>query len=144
MGCSNEARGYGSISYRVYWEYLRAGGVLYLGNISYRVYWEYLRAGGVLYLGNISYRDRVYWEYLRAGGVLYLGNISYRDRVYWEYLRAGGVLYLGNISHRVYWMCSAHTARIPSPLPLRLAKTGRNHLNEEFIPLLPTGTGERF
>jgi hypothetical protein len=29
-----ETRGYGSISYRVYWEYLRAGGVSYLGNIS--------------------------------------------------------------------------------------------------------------
>jgi hypothetical protein len=35
-------------------------------------------------------------------------------------------------------------ARIPSPLPLRVAKTGRNHLNEEFTPLLPTGIGERF
>jgi hypothetical protein len=30
------------------------------------------------------------------------------------------------------------------PLPLRIAKTGRNHLNEEFTPLLPTGIGERF
>ncbi len=30
------------------------------------------------------------------------------------------------------------------PLPLRVAKTGRNHLNEEFTPLLPTGVGERF
>jgi hypothetical protein len=38
----------------------------------------------------------------------------------------------------------AHTARIPSPLPLHVAKTGRNHLNEEFTPLLPTGIGERF
>jgi hypothetical protein len=37
-----------------------------------------------------------------------------------------------------------HRARIPSPLPLRVAKTGRNHLNEEFTPLLPTGIGERF
>jgi hypothetical protein len=42
------------------------------------------------------------------------------------------------------FMCVKHTARIPSPLPLRLAKTGRNHLNEEFTPLLPTGIGERF
>ncbi len=32
----------------------------------------------------------------------------------------------------------------PLPLPLRVAKTGRNHLNEEFTPLLPTGIGERF
>jgi hypothetical protein len=38
----------------------------------------------------------------------------------------------------------SHTARIPSPLPLRVAKTGRNHLNEKFTPLLPTGIGERF
>ena len=30
---SKEARGYGSISYRVYWEYLRAGGVFYLGRV---------------------------------------------------------------------------------------------------------------
>jgi hypothetical protein len=37
-----------------------------------------------------------------------------------------------------------HTARIPSPLPLHVAKTGRNNLNEKFTPLLPTGIGERF
>jgi hypothetical protein len=37
-----------------------------------------------------------------------------------------------------------HRARTISPLPLRVAKTGRNHLNEEFTPLLPTGIGERF
>ncbi len=37
-----------------------------------------------------------------------------------------------------------HTARIPSHLPLRVATTGRNHLNEEFTPLLPTGIGEKF
>ncbi len=37
-----------------------------------------------------------------------------------------------------------HRARIISPLPLRVAKTGRNHLNEEFTPLLPTGIGARF
>ena len=29
----------------------------------------------------------------------------------------------------------------PPPLPLRVAKEGRNHLNE-ITPLLPTGTGE--
>ncbi len=37
-----------------------------------------------------------------------------------------------------------HTAWIPSPLPLRVAKTGRNRLYEEFTSLLPTGIGERF
>jgi hypothetical protein len=28
--------------------------------------------------------------------------------------------------------------------PLRVAMTGKNHLNEEITPLLPTGIGERF
>ena len=37
-----------------------------------------------------------------------------------------------------------HTARIRSPLPLCVAKTGSNHLNEEFTSPLPTGIGERF
>ncbi len=39
---------------------------------------------------------------------------------------------------------NGHTARIPSPFPLCVAKTGSNHLNEEFTPLLPTEIGERF
>jgi hypothetical protein len=34
--------------------------------------------------------------------------------------------------------------RLPHPLPLRVAKTGKNHLNEEIAPLLPAGIGERF
>ncbi len=38
----------------------------------------------------------------------------------------------------------SHRAPTPSPLPLRVAKTGRNHLNEEITPLLSTGIGERF
>jgi hypothetical protein len=41
-------------------------------------------------------------------------------------------------------VAGTHTARIPSPLPLCVAKTGSNHLNEEFTLLLPTGIGERF
>ncbi len=32
----------------------------------------------------------------------------------------------------------------PPPLPLRVAKAGTNHLNEESTPLLPTGIGERY
>ncbi len=32
----------------------------------------------------------------------------------------------------------------PPPHPLRVAKTGRNNMKEEFTPLLPTGIGERF
>ncbi len=35
-----------------------------------------------------------------------------------------------------------HGPRIPSPLSLHVAKTGRNHLNEEFTPLLSTGIGD--
>ncbi len=31
----------------------------------------------------------------------------------------------------------------PLPLPLRVAKAVRNHLNEEITPLLRTGIGER-
>ncbi len=38
---------------------------------------------------------------------------------------------------------SNHKAPTPSPVPLRVAKTGKNHLNEVIIPppppLLPTG-----
>jgi hypothetical protein len=32
----------------------------------------------------------------------------------------------------------------PLPIPLRVAKTGKNHLNEGISLLLPTGIGERF
>jgi hypothetical protein len=31
----------------------------------------------------------------------------------------------------------------PSPLPVHVATAGKNHLNEEIAPLLPTGRGER-
>jgi hypothetical protein len=37
-----------------------------------------------------------------------------------------------------------HRVPTPSPRSLRVAKTGKNHLNEEITPLLPTGIGERF
>jgi hypothetical protein len=47
--------------------------------------------------------------------------------------------------------CRSYTHRAPTPLfpsppppPVRVAKTGKNHMNEEIIPLLPTGIGERF
>jgi len=38
------------------------------------------------------------------------------------------------------------THRVPTPQPpsSTLGKAGRNHLNEEITPLLPTGIGERF
>ena len=42
---------------------------------------------------------------------------------------------------------SVHRAPTPYPPPpstVRVAKTGRNHLNEEITPLLPTGIGVRF
>ncbi len=35
--------------------------------------------------------------------------------------------------------CPIHRAPTPSTPPLRMAKTGKNHLNEEITPLLPTG-----
>ena len=35
-----------------------------------------------------------------------------------------------------------HRAPIPSPLPLRIANKGRNHLNEDITTLLPIGKGE--
>jgi hypothetical protein len=43
--------------------------------------------------------------------------------------------------------CSPSDPHGADPLPPSstcIAKTGRNHLNEEFTPLLPTGIGERF
>jgi hypothetical protein len=49
-----------------------------------------------------------------------------------------------SVIHRKERTTYRHTARIPSPLPLCVAKTGSNYLNEEFTPLLPTGIGERF
>jgi hypothetical protein len=30
------------------------------------------------------------------------------------------------------------------PPPLRVAKTGKNHMNDEITPLLPTGIGEQY
>ncbi len=53
-------------------------------------------------------------------------------------------LYEGNF---IFFFCSVlwnHRPRIPSPPPLCVAKTGRNNLNEDSTPLLPTGIGERF
>ncbi len=40
----------------------------------------------------------------------------------------------------------AFKIQVPPPPPLSqgVAKAGRNHLNEEFKPLLPTGIGERY
>jgi hypothetical protein len=63
-----------------------------------------------------------------------------------------GCLKMGSL--RRWWSCclmmdrragSSHRSRIPSPLPLRVAKkTGSYNLNDEFTFLLPTGIGERF
>ncbi len=41
-------------------------------------------------------------------------------------------------------MPSEHRVPTLSLLPLRVAKTGKNRLNEEINPLLSTGIGERF
>ncbi len=39
---------------------------------------------------------------------------------------------------------SPHREPTPFPLPRRVAKTGKHHLNEEITPLLSSGIGERF
>jgi hypothetical protein len=36
-----------------------------------------------------------------------------------------------------------HSVPTPFPLPIRVAKAGRNHLKEEITPFLPTGIVER-
>jgi hypothetical protein len=41
-------------------------------------------------------------------------------------------------------MGTIHRAPSPSPPPLRVAKTGKNHLNEEITSLLPFRIGKRF
>ncbi len=48
------------------------------------------------------------------------------------------------ISIQVFGCYATHRVPTPTPLPLRVAKTGKNQLNEELTPLLPTGIGERF
>jgi hypothetical protein len=45
---------------------------------------------------------------------------------------------------RIHNLDPDHRAPTHFPLPLRVAKTGKNHLNEEITSLLPTGIGERF
>jgi hypothetical protein len=47
-------------------------------------------------------------------------------------------------TYEYYSQPVSHRAPTPSPPPLRVAKTGENHLNEEITPLIPTGIDERF
>ncbi len=71
------------------------------------------------------------------------GGVNLSDTVYSILIHTGkGRVGIVKPERRVVGI--VHRARIPSPLPLRVAKTGRNHLNEEFTPFLPTGIGERF
>jgi hypothetical protein len=42
------------------------------------------------------------------------------------------------------WIRTTGRRLTPPPVPVRVAKTGKNHLNEEITPLLPTGIGERY
>jgi hypothetical protein len=107
-------------------------------------------------------KNRFQWLGLKNGGVCFevagvlvrklirLTPLSSAKRANPRYfIRFCGINYeLASCVHRpiVYSesTIAGHTARIPSPLPLHVAKTGRNHLNEEFTPLLPTGIGKRF
>jgi hypothetical protein len=41
-------------------------------------------------------------------------------------------------------MSYSHRVPTPAPLPLREGRQGRNHLNEEIIPLLLSGIGEQY
>jgi hypothetical protein len=47
-------------------------------------------------------------------------------------------------SARTVFKWGKYTGCPPTPLPLRVAKAGRTHLNEELTPLLPIGRGERY
>ncbi len=62
----------------------------------------------------------------------------------WYPLSFSAVVDAHSMVYEVHSLSLMHRARIISPLPLRVVKTGRNHLNENFTPLLPTGIGERF
>jgi hypothetical protein len=41
-------------------------------------------------------------------------------------------------------VCRSPQGADPPPPHLRVAKAGRNHLNEEITPFLPTGIGKRY
>ncbi len=53
-------------------------------------------------------------------------------------------LYSDNLAVFLRRLGFAHRVLTLSPLPLRVAKAGRNHLDEEITPLLTTGIGERY
>ena len=50
----------------------------------------------------------------------------------------GTVLYIYN-TPILSESLAMHRAPTPTPRPLHVAKAGKNHFNEEIIPLLPTG-----
>jgi hypothetical protein len=53
---------------------------------------------------------------------------------------AGRSLLVGGQGSELCWFCVCRTGcRPPPPLPLRVAKAGRNHLNVEIISFLFTG-----
>jgi hypothetical protein len=51
-------------------------------------------------------------------------------------------IYSDNLAVFLRRLGFAHRVLTLSPLSLRVAKAGRNYLNEEITPLLPTGVGE--
>ncbi len=65
------------------------------------------------------------------------GGTAYHNRL----LAFIGVLW---VKHYLYYDGTCTHGADPLPPSPMCSMTGSNHLNEEFTPLLPTGTGERF
>jgi hypothetical protein len=51
-------------------------------------------------------------------------------------------MYNTPVNTRAFSLRLSNRVPTPSPLRLRVAKTGKNHLNEETTPILHTGIGE--
>jgi hypothetical protein len=65
----------------------------------------------------------------------YLGD----DTLFW-----GSVLYPAQSTVHIFGSLPMPQGADLLPLPLHVAKEGRNHLKEEITPLLPTGIGDRY
>ncbi len=56
----------------------------------------------------------------------------------------GGVEKIPQVGWPIYWWIDITGCRPPPPLLQHVAAAGKNNLNEEITPLLPTGIGERY